>query len=155
MPAIFLVTGQNEVLAKVLFLHPTVILFSGGCDNPCQTPHSWHGEPSRSRHTPLGMENPPRRRHTPPEQTPPGWRTPPPRVADSGIRSTIGRYASYWNAFLFATVFDDGLRSVYSTSNDAYIHFRSDGPGTASGFELRWEQITGKLLLTDYISHSW
>ena len=30
-----------------------------------------------------------------PEQTPP-----PPREADCSIRSTSGRYASYWNAFL-------------------------------------------------------
>ena len=49
----------------------------------------------------------------------------------------------------------DGLRSVYSTSKDGYIHFISDGSGTESGFELRWEQITGKLFLTHYISHSW
>ena len=40
------------------------------------------------------------------EQTPPGTRTPtpgpdPPQEADSSIRSTSGRYASYWNAFLF------------------------------------------------------
>ena len=33
--------------------------------------------------------------------TPPGTKyTPPCREADSGIRSTSGRYASYWNAFL-------------------------------------------------------
>ena len=31
--------------------------------------------------------------------TPPRMENPP-READSGIRSTIGRYASYWNAFL-------------------------------------------------------
>ena len=32
---------------------------------------------------------------------------PPPsprEAADSGIRSTLGRYASYWNAFLFSTI---------------------------------------------------
>ena len=28
---------------------------------------------------------------------------PPPGTADSGIRSTIGQYASYWNAFLFVS----------------------------------------------------
>ena len=36
--------------------------------------------------------------------TPP-WTRYPPRAANSGIRSTIGRYASYWNAFLFHAVF--------------------------------------------------
>ena len=40
---------------------------------------------------------------TPQRQTPPGVGTPPtPRKqAPPGIRSMIGRYASYWNAFLF------------------------------------------------------
>ena len=65
-----------------------------------------------SRHPP---EQTPPRADTPLEQTPPGADTPeqtppspeqpprsrhPPREADSSIRSTIGRYASYWNAFL-------------------------------------------------------
>ena len=31
---------------------------------------------------------------------------PPPREADLGIRSMSGRYASYWNAFLFHSVFE-------------------------------------------------
>ena len=48
--------------------------------------------------TPPGSRHPPRSR--PPEQTPPRSRHPP-READSGIRSMSGRYASYWNAFLF------------------------------------------------------
>ena len=91
-----------------------------------QTPRSRH--PPGSRHTPLGADPPgsrqtPRSRHlpweqtaprgadTPPEQTPPGADTPlgadtppevdPPRADPPGIRSTSGRYASYWNAFLF------------------------------------------------------
>ena len=32
---------------------------------------------------------------------PPPEQTPLPRFADSGMRSTNGRYASYWSAFLF------------------------------------------------------
>ena len=51
---------------------------------------------------------PPGSRH-PPDQTPPGADTPseqtPPQEADSSIRSTSGRYASYWNAFLLVFVF--------------------------------------------------
>ena len=62
--------------------------------------------PPRSRHPP-GTRHPPK--PDPPEQTPhtPGSRHPPradttpPWEADSSIRSTSGRYASYWNAFLF------------------------------------------------------
>ena len=50
---------------------------------------------------------------TPPEpdprdQTPPGADAPqsrPPREAASSVRSTSGRYASYWNAFLFHQFF--------------------------------------------------
>ena len=45
--------------------------------------------------------------HTPPEQTPPEQTHPPradtpPPGPDSSIRSTSGRYASYWNAFLYS-----------------------------------------------------
>ena len=88
----------------------------------------WQGEPPPppGRETPLGRENPPgretpplARRHPPgqgdtplgrrppqgdtppgkeaPSPSPPGRETPPP----PGIRSMNGRYASYWNAFLF------------------------------------------------------
>ena len=38
---------------------------------------------------------------TPQDQTPPPGPDTPPGTADSRIRSTFGRYASYWNAFLF------------------------------------------------------
>ena len=44
------------------------------------------------------------------EQTPPRSRHPP-READSSIRSTSGRYASYWNAFLFIQSFSVNLKS--------------------------------------------
>ena len=48
-------------------------------------------------------------RHPPPpgtRQTPPRTRqTLSPREADSSIRSTNGRYASYWNAFLYQYIF--------------------------------------------------
>ena len=48
----------------------------------------------------LGYQHPPDHTPPPPEQTPP-----PPREADSSIRSTSGRYASYWNAFLLYICF--------------------------------------------------
>ena len=93
---ILLVTGRNEVLAKVIFLHLFVILFTGGV---------WQGEPPRHGDPPgpdpPTMENPPAWRTPPGMETPPDQTPPPPREAYSGIRSTIGRYASYWNAFLF------------------------------------------------------
>ena len=69
------------------------------------------GTPPRTRYTPPGPDTPPHGPGTPPQDqapphgpgTPPGPGnppigpgTPPPRE----IRSTCGRYASYWNAFL-------------------------------------------------------
>ena len=64
---------------------------------PDQTPcPPWSRHPG-SRHPP--WSRPPRSR-SPTEQTPWEQIPPPPREADSSIRSTSGRYASYWNAFL-------------------------------------------------------
>ena len=71
----------------------------GVCLSAC-----WIHTPSRSRHPPpLGADTPSpgSRLPLPREQTPPGADTPPPRDADCSIRSTSGRYASYWNAFLY------------------------------------------------------
>ena len=68
------------------------------------TPPPGPGRPPRA-----DTNLPPGTRQTPPGpgRHPPGLgRAPPgpgrpPREADSSIRSTSGRYASYWNAFLF------------------------------------------------------
>ena len=76
---------------KVMFLHLSVILFTGGC---LPLPLPWSDTPM-GRHPLLG-------RH------PPGRHTPakcmlgftPLCAVHAGIRSTSGRYASYWNAFL-------------------------------------------------------
>ena len=71
---IFIFTGRNEVVAKVIFLHLFVILFTGGCLPQCML-----GNHTRARE------------------------------AESGIRSMSGRYASYWNAFLFHSVLKSNL----------------------------------------------
>ena len=88
----FFITGLNKVVAKVIFLHLSVIhsVHRGGgglpqCMLGCHPPRA---DPLEQTH-----------RH-PPYQTPPREQTPPPE-ADSSIRSTSGRFASYWNAFLF------------------------------------------------------
>ena len=62
-----------------------------------------HGEPPLPGRTPPARENPPCLPGRPPrDQTPPPpGPDPPPWEADCSIRSTSGRYASYWNAFLF------------------------------------------------------
>ena len=83
---ILIFTVRNEV-AKVMFFHPSVILFTGG--------------------EYLGRY-PPRTRYTPPDQVPPRPGTPP----EDGY--CCGRYASYWNAFLFRKPFVGGsLESPY------------------------------------------
>ena len=98
-------------------------------DTPKQTPPTPWADTPQSRHT-LGADTPweqtPPRAETPGADTPlradtlleqttprnrhpPGADTPqeqtPPWEADSGIRSMSGRYASYWNAFLFGKIF--------------------------------------------------
>ena len=102
-----LITGRNEVVAKDIFLHLSVILFTGGvCLSACLDTPSRADTPPGSRHPPPPLPRAdtfPGSRHPLPEQTPPS-RHPPPPEADSSIRSTSGRYASYWNAFLFENI---------------------------------------------------
>ena len=76
------ITGRNEVVAKVIFLHLSVILFTGGGLPQCML--GYHQKPQ-----------------APPSRPPRSRYLPPPREADSIIRSMSDRYASYWNAFLF------------------------------------------------------
>ena len=127
------ITGRNEVLAKVMFLLVSVILLTGGgvCPIACWDIYPLWTPPWTKAGTPPGTkaDTPPRPRHTPhttkadtpspgPRQTPPAPQTkahtpmwprqtplrtkgrPPPR-----IRLMSGRYASYWNAFLFFLIF--------------------------------------------------
>ena len=91
---------------KVMFLQASVILSTGGGLRQGNPPPLAR-RPPRQGDTPLGAD-PPRSR------PPPGTR--PPREADSSIRSTSGRYASYWNAFLFFTVFTGNTTSVVLVS---------------------------------------
>ena len=113
-----------------MVLQASVILSTGGgvCLSACWDTHPlppeqtppWEQTPPGSRH-PSGSSHPPGSRHPqsrhPPEQTPLTEQTPPNFFAffcthppsqweaDSGIRSTSGGYASYWNAFLFLFAF--------------------------------------------------
>ena len=68
----------------------------------------WEQTPPEQKCTPPPAPPPPGA-DTPSEQTPPGSRHPhtPPPEADSSIRSTSGRYASYWNAFLLVLKAED------------------------------------------------
>ena len=96
-------------MAKVIFLHLSVIhsVHRGGGGLPqCMLGYPPPGAdtppeqtPPGSRHLPEADTNPPGSRYPPGADTPPGSSHLPPG-ADSSIRSTSGRYASYWNAFL-------------------------------------------------------
>ena len=79
-------TGRNEVLAKVIFLHLFVILFTGEVwqgEPPGLGEHPpWHGEPPQTRHIPC-------RRQTPPGmETPPGKQTPAYGLRSAGTHPT-------------------------------------------------------------------
>ena len=99
-------------------------VFTSICDSVNRGSASMHAGipppgPHPLDHTPRTTspqdQNPPGEQTPSRNQTPPGTRTPlgsrppkdqtPPRETDSGIRSTSGRYASYWNAFLFKCKF--------------------------------------------------
>ena len=88
---------------KVMFLHVSVILFTGGWCLP-QLHAGIHPPPSRK--TP-GRPSPPRNtpgRHPLPQEdtrkTPPQEDPPPRSSACWEIRATSGWYSSYWNAYL-------------------------------------------------------
>ena len=90
-----------------------------GCHPPrMENPPPGPGRPPPDQADPPRMENPPG-----PGRPPPGpGRPPPPREADSSIRSTSGRYASYWNAFLCLLVFLLDLdRDLGSWSNQTEL----------------------------------
>ena len=91
------------------------VIFSVACvKNSVHGGSTWAGTPPPQAGTPSpGQVHPPPGRYTPKAGTPPGQvhplgrYTPPgrytPRAKCYEIRSMSGRYASYWNAFLFIT----------------------------------------------------
>ena len=104
--------GQGNIFAPVChYVHRGEGVVSHKVLRQRQNPPPGQGTHPQSRppppdqtHTPLNQTPPPQTRHTPPldkAHPPTRHSPPPPREADSGIRSTSGRYASYWNAFLF------------------------------------------------------
>ena len=86
--------GVLSICSISTFTHSFHFLFTGGgvCLSAC-----WDAAPPRTRHPP--------RDQTPQDQAPPPGPGPPTRHrACWEIRSTCGRYASYWNAILFIYV---------------------------------------------------
>ena len=70
-------------------------------ENPPQQGDPPSGRETPGRETPPGKETPPSGKETPRQGDPPGKETPLWQGDPPGIRSMSGRYASYWNAFLF------------------------------------------------------
>ena len=94
-----LLPSTNEVWDKVIFSQASVILSMGGGGGlpVCITGHMTGGSAQPHPHRQTQRDCP-----TLPVCRPPGCRPPPQRyMGYYGIRSTNGRYASYWYAFLF------------------------------------------------------
>ena len=106
-------TGGGRVSASV---HAGMPYPPGWRAPPMESPPRWRTPPGWR--PPLDGE-PPRDGEPPPDgepQPPPRMEKPPPE-ADSSIRSTSGRYASYWNAFLFYIVLL-GLKERFSLAQE-------------------------------------
>ena len=120
------ISGRNEVESQGNVLYMFVVCDYCPRGGVCLKVHAgipppWdvrHPPPPRPDppidHTPpLGYRppgqqtHPPRSRHPPRADSPgadtPPWEQTPPGKADASIRSMSGRYASYWNAFFFAS----------------------------------------------------
>ena len=93
---------------KVMFSQASVILLTGAVSASVHAGiHPLGADTPREQTTPPGADTPPGSRH-PLELTPPS-----PRTACWEIRSTRGRFASYWNAILlwvFSVVPHDTFR---------------------------------------------
>ena len=102
-------TGRNEIVAKVMFLQVSICpqggrvsasVHAGMPDPPGPGTPLRPGRPPNQA-PPWDQADPPGPdRHPPDQADPPNQADMPPWEADSSIRSTSGRYASYWNAFL-------------------------------------------------------
>ena len=104
-----------------MFLHLSVILFTGGClpqVGGVSATHLWADTPWAD--TP---GRPPAQcmlGYTPPAQCMLGYTHPCPMHA--GIRSTSGRYAYYWNAFLLFKCSQYLLKSIMSIKTTPFFY---------------------------------
>ena len=90
-----IITGRNEVVAKVMFLHVSVILFTGGgVSRQGEPPAPRQGEPPQpgrpppDQADPPSRENPPDQADPPNQADPPGPGRPPPDQAPSPGKQT-------------------------------------------------------------------
>ena len=126
-------TVRDNSCGKVMFLHLSVIIFTGGV-HPLGRALPLGRQSPPGRHLPLSRHSP-RQTLPPSEQTPPLDRHTPPGQTPPTLPPPLGRYASYWNAFLsehpFLLLFMDRLKMSVTprrgqlVSNDAgmYLFF--------------------------------
>ena len=102
----FVFTGRNEVVAKVMFLHVSVILYTGGGLRRTPPDQGDTTTPPAER-TPPDQREPPRTKETPPgpRRTPPAGRPPSPPAYGQWAASThpTGMHSS--SVLLFLTSF--------------------------------------------------
>ena len=98
---------------------------------PWQGEPPWQGNPPRPGRTPPSRENPPWQGNPPSRENPPGTRENPPREEDCSIRSMSGRYASYWNAFLF-------IFSNYPFQPQLHKYFNPPSPFWITANPVAW-----------------
>ena len=110
--------------AKVMFLQASVIQphrgWAGGC-LPQWMP---------------GYHPPPQEQTRNRDQTPPPRQTRhhPPRKADASIRSMSGRYASYWNAFLWNFTFRVEYFCTFTFYNLGFVYIEAKAMSLPDGF---------------------
>ena len=105
----FFITGRNKVVAKVIFLHLSVILFTGGaCLSACWDAHP-PGADTPQEQTPPGADT------TPPEQSPPREQTPQEQTQPPGSRHPSGSRLRY-------TVYERPVRILLECILVLFVH---------------------------------
>ena len=110
-------TGRNEVLAKVMFLHVSVILLTGG--------GTWPGTPPPGRHPPSRQAPPPPGRHPPPL---PGRHHPPLQAGRHPPPPGYGQRSAGTHPTGMHTCF--GMRITWPGGSRNSRVSRRSGPGT-------------------------
>ena len=126
-----------------------------GADTPlgAETPQSRHPPPEQtppqSRHTLPRSRHPPARADTPHQSRhPPGSRHPPPGRSCWEIRSTRGRYASYWNAILYYYSNLQNSHSKVDLSNKVFFSESGIAKNITMHNEGMYEQRHGSIHFT-------
>ena len=114
-----------------MFLHVSVILFTGGVSGQTPLPRADTPSPGQTPPPPWSRHTP-QTRHLSPDQTPPPW------SACWEIWATREQYASYWNAILLPPTTKLGQGYVFTGMCDS-VH-RGVSASVHAGIPPPWEQ---------------